>query len=317
MATVLVLAGQVGGAKLAEGLYRLRGADLAVLVNTGDDTEHLGLAFSPDLDTVVYALAGIASAAAGWEPEGETRALQGMLARLGGPDRPLLGDQSLAAPLLRTQGLAEGRRLTSITLDFCRALGIQARVLPMSDERIRTHVLTDGGALPFPEYYNELGCEPRVRGFQYAGADAARIPEEVLDALHAPDLEAVVIAPANPYHCIGPILAIEGMRALLKKRGAPILAVSPIVGTRALRGSAAKLMRELGREPSPLAVASEYLHLIDGFVIDHEDADLAASIGSLGMAVMATQTVMRTSEDRFALAADVLNFAQRLRAQED
>jgi LPPG:FO 2-phospho-L-lactate transferase len=313
MGTVVALGGQVGGAKLADGLYRLRGRDLALIVNTGDDYEHLGIAFSPDLDTALYTLAGIASTAAGWEPEAESRALHGMLKTLGGPERPLLGDKSLAAPLLRTQGLASGRRLTEITLDFCRHLGIAARVLPMSDDPVRTHVLTADGAIPFPEYFGQLGCEPRARGLEYAGADQARISDEVLDALYAADLEAVVLCPANPYHAIRPILEISGMRELLRKRGAPVIAVTPIVGGKALKGSAGKMMRELGKEPSPRAVAIEYLRLIDGFVLDREDVHLAESVRSLGLQVLAAPTVMRTVEDRVALARAVLDFARSVR----
>ena len=313
MGTVVALTGQVGGAKLAEGLYRLRGKELALIVNTGDDYEHLGLAFSPDLDTTLYTLGGVASAAAGWEPEGETRALHGMLKALGGPEQPLLGDKSLAAPLLRAQGLAAGRRLTGITLDFCRNLGIAARVLPMSDDPVRTHVLTDDGAIPFPEYFGQLACEPRARGLEYAGADQARIPDEVLDALHAADLEAVVICPANPYHVIRPILDISGMRELLRKRGAPVIAVTPIVGGKALKGSAGKMMRELGKEPSPRAVAGEYLRLIDGFVIDREDAHFVESVRSLGIHALAAPTVMRSVDDRLALARTVLDFARTVR----
>jgi LPPG:FO 2-phospho-L-lactate transferase len=313
MGTVVALGGQVGGAKLAEGLYRLRGRDLALVVNTGDDYEHLGLAFSPDLDTALYTLAGVAAATAGWEPDGETHALHGMLTALGGPGQPVLGDKSLAAPLLRSQGLASGRRLTEITLDFCRHLGIEARVLPMSDDPVRTHVLTDDGAIPFPEYFGTFGCEPRVRGLEYAGADQARIPDEVLDALHAADLEAVVICPANPYHVIGPILEISGMRELLRRRGAPVIAVTPIVGGKALKGSAGKMMRELGKEPSPRAVAGEYLRLIDGFVIDREDVHLVESVRSMGIQVLAAQTVMRSPDDRVALARTVLEFAHKVR----
>jgi len=313
MGTVVALGGQVGGAKLADGLYRLRGRELAFIVNTGDDYEHLGLAFSPDLDTAVYTLAGTASTAAGWEPEGESHALHGMLKTLGGPEQPMIGDKSLATTLLRTQGLAAGRRLTEITLDFCRRLGVAARVLPMSDDPVRTHVLTDDGAIPFPEYFGQLGCEPRVRGLEYAGADQARIPDEVLDALHAADLEAVVICPANPYHVIGPILEISGMRELLRKRGAPVVAVTPIVGGKALKGSAGKMMRELGKEPSPRSVAIEYRRLIDGFVIDREDTQLVESVRSLGIHVLAAATVMRSFEDRVALARTVLDFARSVR----
>jgi LPPG:FO 2-phospho-L-lactate transferase len=311
--TVVTLAAQVGGAKLADGLYRLRGRDLAVVVNTGDDFEHVGLAFSPDLDTMLYTLAGIASERAGWQPEGETHAVQTMLSALGGPDRPVLGDRSLAAALLRTEGLAAGRRLTQITLDFCRRLGVQARVLPMSDDPVRTYVLTGEGAVTFHDYFNELGCEPSVRGFQYAGADAARLSEEVLDALHAPDLEAVVIGPANPYHAIRPILEIAGMRELLRSRGVPVVAVTPIVGGKALTGSAGKMMRELGREATARGVAGEYLRLDDGFVIDRTDASLSQSIASLGMRVLAVPALMRSIEDRVSLARAVLDFAANIR----
>jgi LPPG:FO 2-phospho-L-lactate transferase len=287
--------------------------DLAVVVNTGDDYRHLGLAFSPDLDTALFTLAGIASATAGWEPEGETRALQGMLKQLGGPDRPLLGDKSLAAPLLRAEGLANERRLTEITLDFCRRLGIEALVLPMSDDPVRTNVLTDGGAMTFQQYYHELGCDPAVRGLQYAGAAEARISDEVLDALHSEDLEAVVIGPANPYHGIRPILELNGMRELLRRRGAPVVAVTPVVGGKALQGSAGKMMRELGREPTALGAATEYRSLADGFVIDREDLALAEGVRSLGMQVLAARTVMRTLDDRVALARSVLDFARSIR----
>src|SRR5437868_10940497 len=185
--SVVALAGQVGGAKLADGFYRLRREALTVIVNTADAYEHLALAFSPDIDTMLYTLAGIAAAGAGWQPEGERHELHAMVKTLGGPDRPVLGDRSLAAPLLRSDGLANGRTPTQITLDFCRHLGIAARVLPMSDDRVRTYVLTDDGAVTFQDYFTQLGCEPAVHGFQYAGADAARIPDELIDALHADD----------------------------------------------------------------------------------------------------------------------------------
>jgi LPPG:FO 2-phospho-L-lactate transferase len=311
--TVVALSGQVGGAKLADGLYRLRGRDLAVVVNTGDDFEHLGLSFSPDLDTVLYALAGVASPSSGWEPEGETRALYAMLRSLGGPDRPILGDKSLAAPLLRTDGLREDRSLTEITLEFCRQLGIEARVLPMSDDPVRTHVLTANGAVPFPEYFNELACDPPALGFQYAGAEDARLSDEVLDALHSNDLEAVVLGPCNPFHSIRPILEVGGMRQLLRKRGAPVVAVTPIVGGKALTGSAGKMMQELGREVTARSVAMEYYKLIDGFVIDAADQDQAEGILACGMQVQVAPTVMRSPEDRVRLAQTVLDFARAIR----
>ncbi len=312
MGTVVALAAQVGGAKLADGLYRLRGRDLTVIVNTGDDYDHLGLLFSPDLDTVIYALAGIASVGAGWEPQGESHAVHDMLKALGGPDRPPIGDKSLAAPILRTEWLRNDRRLTQVTLEFCNRLGIQARVLPMSDDPVRTNVLTDEGAVTFHEYFTQLACEPPVRGFQYAGAADARVSDEVLDALHAASLEAVIIGPSNPYHAIRPILEVNGMKELLRKRGAPVIAVTPIVGGKAVKGSAGKMMRELGREPSALAVAGEYLGFIDGFVIDRADARLAENVRSLGLQVLVAQTVMRTDESRLSLARAVLDFARTI-----
>jgi LPPG:FO 2-phospho-L-lactate transferase len=314
MGTVVTLVGQVGAAKLADGLYRLRGKDLAVIVNTGDDYEHLGLAFSPDIDTVLYTLAGIANASAGWEPEGETRAVQAMLRMLGGADQPAIGDRSLATTLLRSEGLANHRRLTEVTLDFCRELGIGARVLPMCDERVRTNVITDEGAITFTEYFIELACGPEVRGFQYAGTEDASISDEVRDALLAPDLEAVIIGPANPYHAIRPILEVPGMKEMLRKKGAPVIAVTPLVGGKALKGSTGKMMRELGKEPSVRAVAGEYLRLIDGFVIDREDEIFAESVRSLGIAVRPTATVMRTANDRLSLAQTTLDFAAGIRA---
>ena len=317
MGTVVALAGQVGGAKLAEGLYRLRGKDLTVIVNTGDDYQHLGLEFSPDLDTVMYTLGGIASPSAGWEPAGETRVLHEMLKSLGGPDRPLMGDKSLAAPILRTEWLRNDRRLTQVTLEFCRRLNIQARILPMSDDPVRTNVITEEGTVTFHEYFNQLACEPAVRGFEYAGAAEARISDEVLDALHAPDLEAVVICPANPYHVIRPILEINGMKELLLKRGAPVIAVTPIVGGKAIKGSAGKIMRELGKEPSALVAAGEYLRFIDGFVVDREDADIVDGVRSLGLDVMVSHTIMRTDEVRLSLARSVLEFARKIRETRD
>ena len=315
MGSVVALGGQVGSAKLADGLYRLRGNALTVVVNTGDDYEHLGLSFSPDLDTMLYTLAGIASPSAAWEPEGETQALHAMIKTLGGPDRPIHGDRSLAAPLLRAQGLANGRSLSEVTGDFCRHLGIAARVVPMSDDRVRTYVITEEGAVIFQHYFMELGCDPAVHGFQYAGADQARIPDGVIEALHADDLEAVILCPANPYHVIRPILEIEGMKELLLKRGAPVIAVTPIIGNRALKGSAAKMMRELGRELSARSVAGEYLRLIDGFVLDSEDVHLVESVRSLGIDVVALPTIMRSIDDRVALAQEVLDFAGAVRAR--
>ncbi|MSQ55677.1 MAG: 2-phospho-L-lactate transferase [Betaproteobacteria bacterium] len=313
MGTVVALSGQVGGAKLAEGLYRLRGKSLAVICNTGDDYEHLGLALAPDLDTALYALAGIASPSAGWEPVNETQNLYRMVKTLGGPDRVPLGDQATAFALLRADGLRNDRRLTEISLDFCRQLGVEARIMPMSDDLVRTYVQLEDGSVTFQDYFAQMSCEPPVKGFQYAGAEDARIPDEVMDALHAEDLEAVVICPANPYHVIRPILAVNGMTEMLRKRGAPVIAVTPIIGGKALKGSAGKMMRELGHEVTARAVALEYLRLIDGFVIDSEDEADSDGILASGIEVMTANTIMRNADDRLRLARTVLDFAHAIR----
>ena len=317
MGTVIALAGQVGGARLADGLRRLRGKDLAVIVNTGDDHEIFGLAFSPDIDTMLYTLGGIASPAAGWEPAGETYALHDMLHRLGSGQRVRVGDRSLALPLLRTEALREEHPLSQVTLGLCKTLGIEARVLPMSNDPVRTVVVTDGGHVSYHEYLTELECEPVVKGFMYAGADAARIPDEVLEALYAPDLEAIVLCPANPYHTIAPILAVQGMRELLRQCGAPVIAVSPIVGDRALKGAAGKMMRELGHEVSARRAALEYYRLIDGFVVDSVDGAAADGIRACGIDVAVAPTIMRSEDDRVALAQVVLDLAQLVRARKE
>jgi len=312
MGTIVALGGQVGGAKLADGLYRLRKRKLTVIVNTGDDFEHMGLAFSPDLDTMLYMLAGLENPNAAWEPRGETHRLLEMLRMVGGPDRIRLGDQSLAMPILRSEGLAAERTLSEITRGFCRHLGIKANVVPMSDDRVRTQLLTHEGAVSFQDYFLQLACEPVVTGFQYANAAEATIPDAIVDALRAPDLEAVVICPCNPYHVVRPILEIGGMRELLRKQGAPVIAVSPIVGGGALQGSAAKMMLELGREPQARSVAMEFYKLIDGFIIDQVDADQAEGLRASGIEVLVAPTVMRTPNDRIDLAVQVIKFARQI-----
>ena len=313
MGTVVALAGQIGGAKLAHGFARLRGKQFAVIVNTGDDSEVMGFSISPDIDIMLYTLAGIADPARGWEPVDETFEFYDMVKRLGGPQRTPLGDRGLAAQALRAQALREERRPTEIALDFCRALNIEARVLPMSDDPVRTQLLTDAGEVSYTEYFEDLGCDPAVKGFFYAGAADARISDEVMDALYAPDLEAIVICPSNPYHTIRPILEVNGLRDLLKSRGVPIIAVTPIAGGHAHKGSAAKMMRELGHEVSARSIALEYYHLIDGFVLDTEDEVLAEGIRASGFDVIATKTFMRSMEDRVTLAQTVLDFAASIR----
>lgn len=317
MGTVVALGGQVGGAKLAEGLQRLRGRRLAYVVNTGDDFDYLGLHVSPDIDTALYALAGIADPLKGWEPAGETYSAHAMLMQLRGPQQVPLGDRALALQLLRGEALRGERPATEVTLELGERLGVEARVLPMCDEPVRTVVHTESGAMSFQDYFVDLKCEPAVREFQYGGADEARPSDEVLEALYAADLEAVVLCPCNPYHTMAPILAVPGMREALRRGGAPVVAVSPIVGGRALQGSAAKMMRELGREVSARAIAMEYRGLIDGIVIDAADEALAEGIRANGIQVLTVPTYMRTAEDRLRLARAVLEFARAVRLRRD
>jgi len=315
MGTVVALSGQVGGARLADGLQRLRGAGLTVVVNTGDDHEEFGLAFSPDIDTMLYTLSGVASLSAGWEPAGETYVLDAMLHRLGSDHRVRVGDRSLALPLLRTEALREDRTLSQSTLGFCKALGIAAKVLPMSNDPVRTTVMTDNGHVSYHEYLTVFECEPVVKGFHYAGADVAGIPDELKAAVYAQDLEAIVVCPANPYHTIQPILAVQGLRELLRESGAPVIAVSPIVGDRALKGAAGKMMQELGYEVSARRAALEYYRFIDGFVIDSVDETAAEGIRACGIEVAVAPTIMRTEDDRAALAQVALNLAAELRTR--
>ena len=223
----------------------------------------------------------------------------------------------MALPLLRTEALREECSLSQITLGFCKTLGIEARVLPMSNDPVRTVVVTDDGHVSYHEYLTELECEPVVKGFLYAGADVARIPDEVLEAVYAPDVEAIVLCPANPYHTIQPILAVQGMRELLRECGAPVIAVSPIVGDRALKGAAGKMMRELGHEVSARRAALEYYRLIDGVVIDSVDEAAADGIRACGIDVAVAPTIMRSEDDRVALAQVVLDLAQLVRARKE
>ena len=311
---ILALAGGVGGAKLADGLARQLGDKLGVLVNTGDDFEHLGLSICPDLDTVMYTLAGIAEPSTGWGVAGETWSFMDQLARLGGPDWFRLGDRDLATHALRSERLARGERLTLVTADLCRRLGVAARILPMSDDPVRTIVATPEGALPFQDYFVRLRCAPEVIGFAFAGGERAAPSPEVAAAIADSRLEAIILCPSNPYVSIAPILAVPGMRALLRGRDVPIVAVSPIIGGAAVKGPAAKMMRELGLEPSSLAIAEHYQGFVDGLLLDEADAALAPRVEALGMAVRVAPSVMRSPADRERLAASVLRFAADLAA---
>ena len=315
MGHVIALCGGVGGAKLAFGLARvLDPADLTVVVNTGDDFEHLGLAISPDIDTVVYTLAGLADRSRGWGLEGETWSFLAALGRLGGEEWFQLGDQDLATHIDRTRRLAAGETLSSVTAQQAARLGVSHRIAPMSDQPLRTWVDTEAGALPFQHYFVRERSQPVASAVRFEGAASARPSPAFAAALVRPDLEAIVICPSNPYLSIDPILAIPGVREAIAALAAPTVAVSPIIGGRALKGPAAKLMGELGHTPGVVAVARHYQGLIDGLVLDDTDAADADRVRALGLAACVTATVMRSDGDRVALAAATLDFARSVRS---
>jgi LPPG:FO 2-phospho-L-lactate transferase len=307
---IVALAGGVGGAKLADGLARLLGKHLTVIVNTGDDFEHMGLHIAPDLDTVMYTLAGIANPETGWGIAGESWNFLAQLAHLGGPSWFRLGDRDLATHVLRTAALKAGARLTTLTADLCSRLGITACVLPMSDDPVRTIVHSVEGDIPFQEYFVARRCEVAIKGFSFDGAESARVSAEVLAALSSGNLEAIIFCPSNPFVSIAPILSLPRLRQAIAEARVPVIAVSPIIAGAAVKGPAAKMMRELGLDPSAAAVAARYRGLVTGFVLDHEDAPLARTIE--GMTVKATATLMRSIEDRVQLARSCLAFADEL-----
>ncbi|MGE3710671.1 MAG: 2-phospho-L-lactate transferase, partial [Hyphomicrobiaceae bacterium] len=311
------LAGGVGGARLAAGLAAALDdpSDLTVIVNTGDDFEHLGLSISPDLDTVMYTLASIENPDAGWGRRDETWSFMATLEALGGPDWFRLGDHDMAVHAVRTQRLRAGSSLSHVTLDLSRALGVRSQILPMSDDPLRTIVATDEGTLEFQHYFVRRRCEPRLLEIRFQGINTARAGKEALAALSAADLEAIVIAPSNPYVSIAPILALNGMRQALERRRVPLVAVSPIIAGRAVKGPAAKMMAELGVEVSALGIARHYAGLIDGLVIDEADCDLATAIASLGISVHVTSTLMRDDDSRRRLAVETLGLSRRLGAR--
>ena len=306
---IVALAGGVGGAKLAHGLAQiLPPEDLTVIVNTGDDFEHLGMYICPDLDTVCYTLAGLANPETGWGRVDETWQTISNIEKLGGPNWFRLGDQDIATHLERTRRLKEGQSLSQITRDFCAAWGVRHTVLPMSDQPVRTIVETDEGDLPFQEYFVHRGCRPRVKGFRFEGVDSARCAPApgAREAIQSAD--AVILCPSNPWVSIDPILRV--LSPLLSGEGPGVrLAVSPIIGGQAVKGPAAKMYAELGIQPSALAVANHYRGVLTGFVLDSVDAQLA---GQIPVQALVTDTLMKSIPDRARVARDVLNFIGNL-----
>ena len=302
---VLALAGGVGGAKLALGLSRIiPPGQLVICVNTGDDECFHGLHVSPDLDTVMYTLAGLADPETGWGLEGDTFCALGMLHRYGADTWFNLGDRDLATHIRRTQLLRRGSTLSEVTIELCSRLGIAHDVVPMSDDPVRTMLSTDIGELAMQSYFVQHRAEPRVQQVQYVGANSAKASQGLQDAIDQASL--IVFCPSNPFLSLGPIFAVSGVRERLENASALRLAVSPIIGGAAVRGPAAKIMSELGHEVSCVGVAGQYLGICDLLVIDNIDAHLGPAIQRLGMRPVSTSILMNSDEDKVALAKSVL-----------
>ncbi|MBI2975983.1 MAG: 2-phospho-L-lactate transferase [Chloroflexi bacterium] len=317
--TILAFAGGVGGAKLALGLARSLPPDqLTIVVNTGDDFEHLGWHISPDLDTVMYTLAGLSNPETGWGLAGESWNFLDALDRLGGEAWFRLGDCDLATHAQRTRLLGEGLPLSAVTRHLCERLGVTAEIVPMSDDPVRTIVHTDDGPLPFQEYFVHRRCEPRVRDFEFLGLPSARPQARLLEALAG--AEMLIYCPSNPYVSIAPIVNLPGLQPLIASRraaGMPVVAVSPIVGGAALKGPAAKMMTELGLDSTVIALAEHYAGTIDGLVLDVVDAASAPAIELLGLRTLVTNTIMATDADKIRLAQETVEFALSLKGHGD
>lgn len=308
---VLALCGGVGGAKLARGLNALitNPGQLAVVVNTGDDFEHLGLTICPDLDSVLYGLAGKNDEQRGWGRANETWHCLETLKELGAADWFALGDRDLALHIERSHQLRAGRSLSEVTARFCQHLGIAAQVLPMTNDPVKTIIHTDEGELAFQEYFVRQACKPAVRRVSYQGAEQARPNEALLACLADDSLEAIIICPSNPQLSIDPILSLPGVRETLRNVDAPIVVVSPLIGGHAVKGPAAKIMAELDMPVDSVGIVQAYLDLLDGLLIDTQDAD---DTHRVQVPALATPTLMRNVQDSIRLAAQTLAFAHSL-----
>ncbi|MFO1159212.1 MAG: 2-phospho-L-lactate transferase [Reyranellaceae bacterium] len=310
---VVALSGGVGGAKLALGLSRvLAPEDLLVIANTGDDFEHLGLSISPDIDTLTYVLSGLDNTVMGWGRRDETWSFMETVATLGGESWFRLGDRDLALHVTRTERLRAGETLSQVTRAVCRRLGIAVRVLPMSDDPVRTRVHTNEGWLDFQDYFVRRQCQPVVRELVFDGVAKAHPQADVMAALASGTVRAVIICPSNPFISIEPILAVPGMRNALAGCGAPVVAVSPIVGGRAVKGPTAKMMQELGLTISAATAAGRYGSLLSGYVVDPADA---GDVRGLAAAVKTAPTLMTDLATREALARTVLELADAIAAR--
>lgn len=311
MPRIVALAGGVGGAKLADGLYQTLGPDeLSVMVNTADDLDLFGLRVCPDVDTVTYTLAGLANPATGWGIADDTFHALEMLGYYGEDTWFRVGDRDFATHLERTARLRRDESLTDITARLASALGVRARILPMCDEPVATRVRTPEGTLDFQDYFVRRQHGDRVVGVEFVGIERASVTSAARVAIES--AEAVVFCPSNPIVSIGPILAVPGLRDLLARQRVPRIAVSPIVGGQAIRGPADRMLASLGHEVSAHGVARIYAGLIDGMVIDEVDAALTGGIEAQGIAVLVAPTLMVDSSIRRDLARRVLSFARDL-----
>ena len=308
---IVALAGGVGGSRLSVGLAAaLPPEALAIVVNTGDDFEHLGFTICPDLDTVMYTLAGQNNLKTGWGRAGETWQFMNEVKRMGGEDWFQLGDRDLAVHVLRREALRRGVPLSAITRDLAARFGIKHAIVPMSDTPVRTRVKTKSQELSFQDYFVRLRCAPRVTGFRFAGARAAQVPPALQRLMRSRQVEALVMCPSNPFVSIAPIMAVPAIRAWLKARTFPVVAVSPIIGGAAVKGPAAKIMCELGFKPSALAVVRYYGDAVDRWVIDQQDAGLRNEIERMGKRVLIADTLMTNRNKSAALARRVVAFAR-------
>lgn len=317
---VVALSGGVGGAKLALGLSQILPAEeLTVVANTGDDFEHLGFYICPDIDTLLYTLGGVSNTDLGWGRADETWTFMEGL-RETAPDDSwfLLGDKDLETHRFRRAALDSGVSLSSVTAELAGRFGIESQVLPMSDDPVRTHVRvpTDSGTecLPFQEYFVRLRCEPKTLEIEFRGVDTASVNPVLLPLFETATPRAVIICPSNPYLSIDPILALQDMCSMLVETDAPVIAISPVVGGKAIKGPTAKIMQELGIATDVHSIAAHYRDVIDGLVVDTADADDAQKLEEAGVKTLVTNTVMKSLEDREQLARDVLAFADSLAA---
>ncbi|HSR49214.1 MAG TPA: 2-phospho-L-lactate transferase [Acidobacteriota bacterium] len=313
MAKIVVLAGGIGGSKLLAGFYEcLKGDDLTVIGNTGDDIELHGLRVCPDLDTITYTLTGNADPQRGWGRRGESFHCLEELRRLGAPDWFQLGDRDLAFHLLRSQWLSQGMSLSRVTRRLGKALGLRCRLLPMSEDYRPTQLLTDQGQLHVQEYFVREKTLPKVEKLLLPESDSPAAG--ILPALR--EARAVIIAPSNPFLSIQPILRLDEITALLESRRSSVVAVSPVVGGRSLKGPTGKMLQELGYEVSAAAVAALYRRIAGHFVLDEADRSLAPRVQSLGLDVHCTRTVMSSQADKVFLAKEILALADRFRGRE-